>query len=218
MASLTLTFLEMWCADKRQQAPLPPEKYLLPCDYTPHEHAAVLPYADSPLDELRTGEDVYLNMIRSAKEYIYITTPYLIISDEMQRALVLAASSGVDVRIITPGIPDKKLIYSVTRSYYAGLIRGGVKIYEYTPGFLHAKQCLADGKVAVVGTINYDYRSLYLHFENACWFCGCQAVEDLRRDFDELFAVSTDVSERYRDRNLALRGMQCILRLFSPLM
>ena len=92
-------------------------------------------------------------MIRSAKDYVYITTPYLILSDEMQRTLRLAASSGVDVRIITPGIPDKKLIFSVTRSYYASLAKSGVRIYEYAPGFIHAKQCVADGTEAVVGTI-----------------------------------------------------------------
>ena len=123
------------------------------------------------------------------------------------------------MRIITPGIPDKKLIFSVTRSYYASLAKSGVRIYEYAPGFIHAKQCVADGTEAVVGTINFDFRSLYLHFENACWFCGCSAVADVRRDYDALFPVCREVTQKYADtRSLAVRGWDCVLRLFSPLM
>ena len=216
--SLTLIFLEMWGTTQKETPDIEP--YLPAAAYTAQENATVLPYADNPLDEKRVGEDVYLNIINSAQQYVYITTPYLILSDEMQRALVLAAQRGVDVRIITPGIPDKKIIFSVTRSYYARLVAGGVQIYEYTPGFIHAKQFVADGKVAVVGTINLDYRSLYLHFENACWFSGCQAVADVRRDFDTLFPQCENVTAQYDrgQRSLALRGMQCVLRLFSPLL
>ena len=215
--SLTLIFLELWGATQKEPPEI--ERYLPEVPYTARENAVVLPYADNPLDDEATGENVYLNMIRSAKEYVYITTPYLILSDEMQRTLRLAASSGVDVRIITPGIPDKKLIFSVTRSYYAALAKSGVRIYEYTPGFIHAKQCVADGAEAVVGTINFDFRSLYLHFENACWFCGCRAVAEVRRDFDELFSLCHEVTEEYAARrSVALRGLDCVLRLFSPLM
>lgn len=214
---LTLIFLELWGAT--QKAAPDVERYLPDVPYTARENAVVLPYADNPLDDEATGENVYLNMIRSAKDYVYITTPYLILSDEMQRTLRLAASSGVDVRIITPGIPDKKLIFSVTRSYYARLAAGGVQIYEYTPGFIHAKQFVADDKAAAVGTINLDYRSLYLHFENGCWFCGCQAVQDVRADFEALFPQCENVTPQYSgQRSLALRGVQCVFRLFSPLM
>ena len=214
---LTLIFLELWGAT--QKAAPEVERYLPDVPYTARENAVVLPYADNPLDDEATGENVYLNMIRSAKDYVYITTPYLILSDEMQRTLRLAASSGVDVRIITPGIPDKKLIFSVTRSYYARLAAGGVQIYEYTPGFIHAKQFVADDKAAAVGTINLDYRSLYLHFENGCWFCGCQAVQDVRADFEALFPQCENVTPQYSgQRSLALRGVQCVFRLFSPLM
>lgn len=214
---LTLIFLELWGAT--QKAAPEVERYLPDVPYTARENAVVLPYADNPLDDEATGENAYLNMIRSAKDYVYITTPYLILSDEMQRTLRLAASSGVDVRIITPGIPDKKLIFSVTRSYYARLAAGGVQIYEYTPGFIHAKQFVADDKAAAVGTINLDYRSLYLHFENGCWFCGCQAVQDVRADFEALFPQCENVTPQYSgQRSLALRGVQCVFRLFSPLM
>ena len=215
--SLTLIFLEMWNATQREQEdPIP---YLLKSAYRSAEAGFVQPYADSPLDGERTGENVYLNMIKGAKKYVYITTPYLIISDEMQRTLTLAAKSGVDVRIITPGIPDKPLIYKVTRSYYAGLAAEGVRIYEYTPGFIHSKQMVCDDEVAVVGTINLDFRSLYLHFENACWFAGCRAVAEVRHDFEKMFPICQEVTEKYsKKRSLALRGWECILRMFSPLM
>ncbi len=215
--SLTLIFLEMWNATQREQEdPIP---YLLKSAYRSAEAGFVQPYADSPLDGERTGENVYLNMIKGAKKYVYITTPYLIISDEMQRTLTLAAKSGVDVRIITPRIPDKPLIYKVTRSYYAGLAAEGVRIYEYTPGFIHSKQMVSDDEVAVVGTINLDFRSLYLHFENACWFAGCRAVAEVRHDFEKMFPICQEVTEKYsKKRSLALRGWECILRMFSPLM
>ena len=165
------------------------------------------------------GENVYLSMAEGAQERVWFTTPYLIISDEMNRVLGLATRRGVDVRIITPGIPDKKLVYSVTRSYYAGLVRSGVRIYEYTPGFIHAKQCVADGKTAVVGTINMDYRSLYLHFENAVLFHGCTAVQQVEQDFLDTFPQCREVTEQYRAaRSAVLRGGQCLLRLFAPLL
>ena len=114
----------------------------------------------------------------------------------MNRELTLAAQRGVDVRIITPGIPDKKLIYRVTRSYYPALARAGVRIFEYTPGFMHAKQMLADGKTAAVGTINLDYRSLYHHFENGVLMHGCRAVNDILRDFEDTFAKCCEVTEK----------------------
>lgn len=165
------------------------------------------------------GENVYMNIVKNAKRYVYFTTPYLIISDEMSRELRLAAKRGVDVRIITPGIPDKKMVFRVTRSYYAELVRDGVRIYEYTPGFIHAKQCVCDDEVATVGTINLDYRSLYFHFENGVFLYGCGAVGEIKKDFDETFPICCEVTEKYRSgRSAALRIGQCILRLFAPLL
>ena len=211
---LTLIFLQMWGATQRE--PIDPAPFLPPVSAA--GQGMVLPFADTPLDEEPTAENVYMNMIHNARQYVYITTPYLVISDEMQRALTLAARRGVDVRIVTPGVPDKKLVYRVTRSHYARLAAQGVRIYEFTPGFLHAKQMVADGQAAVVGTVNFDYRSLYLHFENACWFCGCDAVQDVTRDFQDLFAQSAEVTDAYRTRPAALRGADCLLRLVSPLL
>ena len=213
---LTLIFLQMWGATQKE--PIDPVPFLKPAHSPNPSDAVVVPYADTPLDEEPVGENVYINLINHADEYVYLTTPYLIISDEMQRALTLAARRGVDVRIVTPGIPDKKMVFRVTRSHYARLAAHGVRIFEFTPGFVHAKQAVADGKAAVVGTINLDYRSLYLHFENACWFSGCDAVGDVKSDFEDLFTQSREVTGQYRVRTVAVRGLDCLLRLFSPLM
>ena len=225
VASLTAAFLEMWESSGKTPAGVDvldieaQKKYLVQHPYQAQQTGYIQPYADCPLDGIQVGEDVYISIVNKADRYCWFMTPYLIITDEMTHALSLAAKRGVDVRIITPGIPDKKLIFSVTRSYYASLAKSGVRIYEYAPGFIHAKQCVADGTEAVVGTINFDFRSLYLHFENACWFCGCSAVADVRRDFDALFPVCREVTQKYADtRSLAVRGWDCVLRLFSPLM
>lgn len=215
--SLTLLFLEMWNVMK--ETDMDYESYL-PCfDGQIKGKGFVQPYADSPLDNEPTGENVYMNIVKNAKHYVYFTTPYLIISDEMNRELTSAAKRGVDVRIITPGIPDKKAVFRVTRSYYAGLAREGVRIYEYTPGFIHAKQCVCDGEVATVGTINLDYRSLFLHFENGVFLYKCPAISDIKKDFDNTFPICREVTEQYKSgRSAVLRTGQCILRLFSPLM
>ena len=188
-----------------------------PCDGP--DPGFVQPYADSPMDEERVGENVYITMIGRAERYCWFMTPYLIITDEMTHALTLAAKRGVDVRIITPGIPDKKMVYSVTRSFYNSLVRDGVRVYEWTPGFNHAKMCLVDGHMATCGTINLDYRSLYHHFENGCFFCGCEAVKDMEEDFTATFAQCRDVTEQYRTgRSASLRLWQLFLRLFAWLM
>lgn len=215
--SLTVMFLEMWNAARKRD-----EDY---SSYTGVSYGEiqsdgyVQPYADSPLDDERLGENVYLNMLKSARHYAWITTPYLILDDEMIQELILAAKRGVDVRIITPGIPDKKVVFQLTRSYYAPLVRGGVRIFEYTPGFLHAKQMLVDDRSAVVGTINLDFRSLYLHFENAVLLHGCSAIRDIRRDFEDTFPLCREMTEKYKGkRAVRIRVGQSLLRLFAPLL
>ena len=215
--SLTVMFLEMWNAMDHSDDDFDP--YLPAHPPAPAGGGFLQPYADSPLDEERVGENVYMNLAKGAKRYLYAMTPYLILDDEMISELALAAKRGVDVRVITPGIPDKKLIYKVTRSYYAALVRAGVRVYEYTPGFLHAKQMVADDEAAVVGTINLDFRSLYLHFENAALLYACPAVLDVRRDFDHTLPQCREVTEQYRaGRSAVLRAGQCLLRFFAPLM
>ncbi len=150
----------------------------------------VQPYADTPLDDEAVGENVYLNMMGRAKKRIYITTPYLILDNEMVIAFCNAAKQGIDVRIVTPGLPDKKIVFQVTRSYYRRLIEAGVKIYEYIPGFIHQKVFLADDDFLTIGTINLDFRSLYLHFENGVWIYKSSIISDVSNDFDEIIADS----------------------------
>lgn len=198
----------------------PDERYL--ADTTPAEGGRlgfVQPYADSPMDDIHVGEDVYISMAECAQKYAWFITPYLIITDEMCHAFSLAARRGVDVRIITPGIPDKKLVYSLTRSYYNGLTRNGVRVFEFTPGFCHAKMSIADDLMATCGTINLDYRSLYHHFENGCLYADCDAVMDTKRDFEETFKQCREVTEYYTSgRGAFLRFSQLLLRLAAPLM
>lgn len=181
--NLTVMFMEMWNACSELK--LSPELYK--ADKFPQVRSEecegfVQPYGDDPLDNESVGEDVYLEILHQAKNYVYIMTPYLILDDEMKRALVMAAKRGVDVRIITPGIPDKKIIFRLTRANYLPLLDAGVKIYEYTPGFVHAKSFICDDTVGVVGTINLDYRSLFLHFECAVWMYRVPALADLKKD------------------------------------
>ena len=215
--SLTVSFLEMWHISALQESA--PRVMLEHSRSAEHPEGFVQPYTDSPMESERVAENVYLNLIAAAKESLWFITPYLIISDEMISALGLAAKRGVDVRIITPGIPDKKTVYQVTRSYYSALASQGVRIFEYIPGFCHAKQCLCDGMMASIGTSNLDYRSLYHHFENNVFLCGGTVVEEIRKDFEETFSQCAEVTDRYRTgRNKVLGMWQCILRLIAPLL
>ena len=199
---------------------MPDMKYVLGTEEYAGDHLGfVQPYADSPLDNIHTGEDVYICMAEGAHEYVWFITPYLIITDEMCHAFSMAAKRGVDVRIITPGIPDKKLVYKLTRSYYNSLARNGVRIFEFTPGFCHAKMSIADDLVATCGTINLDYRSLYHHFENGCLYADCEAVMDTKRDFEETFAQCEEVTDFYaHGRGAIMRLEHMLLRLAAPLM
>lgn len=216
--NFTAMFLEMWDYIRHEKDDC--RKYqrkLSKLDM--QEHGVVQPFGDTPLDNENVGENVYLNMISRAKDYIYIYTPYLIIDQEMQVTLCNAAKSGVDVRLVTPGIPDKKLIYLMTRSNYKVLLESGVKIYEYTPGFIHAKCFLCDDETAVVGSINLDYRSLYLHFECGVWMYRSEAVMQLREDMEQTFACSRQIlKDEWKEPGLFVRIVQTILKLFAPLL
>ena len=206
--------------EKVKEGVMRDEKFLaMPGAFAGSGLGFVQPYADSPMDDIHVGEDVYISMAESAQKYAWFITPYLIITDEMCHAFSLAARRGVDVRIITPGIPDKKIVYSVTRSYYNGLCRNGVRIFEFTPGFCHAKMSIADDLMATCGTINLDYRSLYHHFENGCLYADCDAVRETKKDFEETFAQCREVTEYYTyGRGAFLRFGQMLLRLAAPLM
>lgn len=178
----------------------------------------VQPYADAPTDDELVGENTHINLINSAKRYVYIQTPYLIIDNEMRTALTLAAKSGVDVRIIVPHHPDKKFVYEMTKSNFGPLLAQGVRIYEYTPGFIHAKTLVADDDTCIIGTINFDYRSYYLHFECGVWFYKSTCVTELRDDFMETLSKSHEIHyQEILDVSFSRKIIWAILNLFAPL-
>ena len=197
-------------------------------DYTPYRYefgqkmqgkGYVQPYMDSPFDGEVTGENVYLNIIGYAKRYVYIFTPYLITDNETYSAIKLAAKRGVDVRIVTPQVPDKKSIFWLTQSNYQNLIEAGVRIYQYTPGFIHSKCVLCDDEIATVGTINFDYRSFYHHFECGVFLYKTQTVEALKKDMEETFAISDEITlEWCKKKFVRTNVIGPILKLFSPLL
>ena len=177
----------------------------------------VQPFADTPVDREAVAKNVYLELINQAQKRLYICTPYLILDNDLLSCLRLAAKRGVDVRIYTPGVPDKPTIYQLTRSYFPHLLRAGVKIYSYTPGFLHAKTWLVDDRIAAVGTVNLDYRSLYLHFENGVLLYGGAVLDDVRRDLAEIEKESAAVT--LADCRTGFFGTlySAVLRLVAPL-
>ena len=178
----------------------------------------VQPFGDTPLDNEPVGETVYMHHINRAKDYVYINTPYLIIDNEMITALTSAAKSGVDVRVVTPAICDSRIVQELTRSYYEPLIRAGVKVYEYTPGMVHAKTFLSDDRSAVVGTINLDYRSLFLHFECGVWMYETPAVAAMKEEYlAELAKCEPITEERYRLQRRGRRILRAVLRTLAPL-
>lgn len=178
----------------------------------------VQPYGDLPYNDQSVGQQVYLNLINTAQKYVYITTPYLIIDDELINALSTAVKKGVDVRIITPHIPDKKTIFRITRSHYRILLKNGVKIYEYTPGFIHMKMFVVDDLYATVGTINLDYRSLYLHAENATFMYKTSCIKDMKLDFMNSLNKSYEITYKvYQKYASPRRFVWSVLRLFAPL-
>lgn len=219
--NMTAMFLHMWNVVTRSKEKPDFENYF-PQKYHPEPFPSdgyIQPFCDTPLDEEILGENVYMNIINKAKHYVYICTPYLIIDNEMMTALCLAAKSGIDVKIMTPGIPDKKMVFLLTQSYYEQLIDAGVEIYEYQPGFLHAKSFVSDDEIGVVGTINMDYRSLYLHFEDGVWIYKNKVIADIRQDFLDTLDYCKPIDIEYcRHRNIVVRGIQSIMRLFAPML
>lgn len=178
----------------------------------------LIPFMESPLTD-STTENIYLTMIRRANKSIYITTPYLIITWEMENSLISAAKSGVDVVIITPRIPDKKYAHLLTRSFYKRLVENGVKIYEYLPGFIHAKNFICDDEYAIVGSINLDYRSLYLHFECGVWMYKTPVIQDIKEDFEETLKTSELITKDWvKNRGVFTRFIQGVLKFFAPFM
>ena len=215
--SLTLMFLQMWNLD--EEHPLY-EPYLDDEGYVPDgANGYVMPYCDTPMDDMRVGETVYIDMLYRATDYVHIMTPYLILDDELKTALTYAAQRGVDVKLILPGIPDKKGAYALAKSHYRDLLQAGVKIYEYTPGFVHAKVVIADGKKAVVGTINMDYRSLYHHFECAAYLYKTSCIPEIEADYLETLKKCRTVSrDTIRREKLSVKIRGSLMKFIAPLM
>ncbi len=214
--SMTVSFLSMWDFTQEREEDL---KGFLPAPAHAGSAGYVQPYHDCPWDNEPAGLTVYLSLIGRAKRYVYITTPYLVIDYSVTMALTTAAKSGVDVRIITPHIPDKKTVFEVTRSYYEELLEAGVRIYEYTPGFIHSKLFVVDDFYATVGTVNLDYRSMFLHFENGVVLYGGPCVADMRADFLDTQEKSLEVTlEDCRRVPLPRRLLRTLLRVFAPLL
>lgn len=215
--SFTLLFLQMWSIDVRE-----PEfdRFLAgPVPTQEEERGWVLPYGDCPLDGDKVGERVYMDILNRAQRYVHIMSPYLILDGEMETALKFAAERGVEVCLILPGIPDKKVPYALAKTHYASLLASGVKLYEYTPGFVHAKVFVSDGREAVVGTINLDYRSLYHHFECATYLYGTACVPEIEADFQATLAKCRAVTpETVRHEKRSLKLMGALLKAVAPLM
>ena len=180
----------------------------------------LIPFGDgpNPLYFRRVGKSIIQSMVESATKSVRITTPYLIIDNDLCTTLENAAIRGVSVKIITPHIPDKKIVFGMTRSFYPRLRKAGVEIYEYEPGFIHAKSYLVDDKIAMVGTINMDYRSLVHHFENGVWFYGGEVVESLKEDIDNTLSKCIKIEQNTIKNNLLQRFVCALVRLIAPLL
>ena len=211
----TLMFLQMWNATERQPSY---EPYLQSCPVL-SAPGYVIPYGENPTCKERIAKHVYLHILNQAKRYVYIMTPYLILDAEMSNAMQYAAKRGVDVRIILPHIPDKRTAFALAKSHYRELTEAGVRIYEYTPGFVHAKVFLSDDTCGVVGSINLDYRSLYLHYECAAYLYKVPALADIKADFENTFSKSQRITpEDVRRQSLFYRLLGAVLKVAAPLM
>lgn len=219
--SFTLMFLTMWDYLDKPSARTDEnnyEKYRPVLRQEPTGQGVVQPYTDNPLDNEPVGENIYLHMLYQATRYVWITTPYLIIDEQMKQALCCAARSGVDVRIITPGIPDKKTINETTKSYYKYLLENGVRVYEYTPGFVHAKTFVCDDLYATVGSVNLDFRSLFLHFECGVWMYKTPVIQDIKTDVQHMLSVSQEIHIEDCKVPFLRRLYRCVLDIIAPML
>lgn len=215
-ASFTLMFLQMW-ADEKELAALDMAKYR--AEKAPDARGFLIPFGDSPVDRYRVGESVYMSILNRAHHYVHIMTPYLILDAEMETALRLAAELGVDVKIILPGTNDNLFADALARSHYRALLESGVKLYEYTPGFIHSKVFVSDGGRAVVGTINLDYRSLSHHFECGVFLRDAPCIREIEADFDATLKECRRITRRaVRKEKRSIRLLGILLKVIAPLM
>ena len=214
--SFTIMFLQVWNLQNKEKENY--TKYLTKTTVT-NENVYIMPYGDHPFDKENVGEYVYMDIINKAKNYVYIMTPYLILDNEMITCLEHASKRGVDIKIMMPHITDKKFAYLVARTYYEKLIDRGIELYEYIPGFVHAKTFVSDDKRAVVGTINMDFRSLYLNLECAAYMENASAIKDIYKDFiDSLEKCKRITKEECKNYNPFLKLIGKVLWTIAPLM
>lgn len=217
--TFTISFLQIWNYQAAWKSSY--SSFVLPSSYFSSyvDKGYIIPFSDSPTDNSNTGKNMHLSMLNMARNYFWITTPYLILDSEMINALILAVNSGVDVRIVVPGIPDKKLVYQVTKANYEILIKNGVKIYEYTPGFIHGKVCLSDDRTALVGSVNMDSRSYYLHYECGVWMRDTSCIQSIKNDFISIFSDSELIQlQDVQSISYFVKLARNFLKVFSPLL
>lgn len=214
--SFTLMFLQMWGITEKEDETV---RFLSYPALPQEAKGFVIPYGDCPLDNDKLGERVYMDILNRAVQYVHIMTPYLILDGEMETALKFAAEKGVEVALLLPGIPDKVIPYALAKTHYASLIASGVKIYEYTLGFVHAKAFVSDAREAVVGTINLDYRSLYHHFECAAYLYNTDCIAKIEEDFQACLAQSRLVDmERVRHEKWTVKLIGRVMKAVAPLL
>ncbi|MFC5631929.1 MULTISPECIES: cardiolipin synthase [Streptococcus] len=214
--TFTVLFIQMWSTLERE---VDYTSYLIEPAKSYASDGFIIPFGDSPMDQDKVAENVYIDILNHARDYVYIMTPYLILDSALEHAICFAAERGVDVRIIMPGIPDKPIPYALAKTYYQRLMLSGVKIYEYTPGFIHAKVFLSDNSKAVVGTINLDYRSLYHHFECGAYIYRSSVLTDISKDFIDTFNQSKLVTlSEIENRSLSSKMIGSLARMVAPLL
>ena len=213
------SFLSMLCSkwELTTRKPIKMENYI--CDFSVGSDGFVIPYSDDPIDDKNPAQGIYMQILSTAQRYVYIATPYLIIDNAMKDCLMMAAKSGIDVKIAVPHIPDKWYVDYVTKYNNLEHLEAGVKIYEYTPGFIHSKMFVSDDSVATVGTVNMDYRSFDFHFECGVWIANSQTVKDIKEDFLSIFDRSEEIKiETWKKRPVSQRLKQALLHIFAPFM
>lgn len=217
--SFTLMFLQMWSVNERH------------CDFSKYlnvgdslsaggyfSNGFVMPFGDCPLDEYDVGKSVYMDILNRAKDYVYIMTPYMIMDGELENSLTFSAERGVDVRIILPHISDSFVAQALAKTHYKNLLDAGVKVYEYTPGFVHAKVFVSDDVKAVVGSINMDYRSLYHHFECATYMYGTRCIDDIKSDYKDTLAKCQQVTyESIKKDKWYIKLIGKVIKFVAPL-
>jgi len=215
--SFIVMFFKMWNLNKKNRTDY--KDLIEKIKPTEENNGFIIPYSDSPQNKKNPAQNTYINIINNSKKYVYIMTPYLILDNETNQALINASYSGIDIRIMTPRIPDKKLVNACTKSFYGQLLEAGIKIYEYDPGFIHSKIIVSDDNVATIGTTNFDFRSFYLNYECGIWIHNTKEEEKIKQDFINNIQKCTEIKlETWKNRKLTTKIVEAILRLISPLL